>query len=33
MIANHLRLKEHSRFLFIPGPDDIGDLKFISDFP
>ncbi|PIN25511.1 DNA polymerase epsilon, subunit B [Handroanthus impetiginosus] len=24
MIANHQRLKEHSRFLFIPGPDDIG---------
>ncbi|KAL8457157.1 hypothetical protein ACS0TY_034318 [Phlomoides rotata] len=24
MIAAHQRLKEHSRFLFIPGPDDIG---------
>ncbi|KAL8041773.1 hypothetical protein ABFS82_09G005700 [Erythranthe guttata] len=24
MIAVHQRLKEHSRFLFIPGPDDIG---------
>ncbi|XP_042039885.1 DNA polymerase epsilon subunit B-like isoform X1 [Salvia splendens] len=24
MIADHQRLKEHSRFLFIPGPDDIG---------
>lgn len=27
MIAGHQRLKEHSRFLFIPGPDDIGDLS------
>ncbi|WMV21052.1 hypothetical protein MTR67_014437 [Solanum verrucosum] len=24
MIASHQRLKEHSRFLFIPGPDDVG---------
>ncbi|KAL4578900.1 hypothetical protein LXL04_015031 [Taraxacum kok-saghyz] len=24
MIANHPRLKEHSRFLFVPGPDDAG---------
>lgn len=32
MIADHQRLKEHSRFLFIPGPDDIGDLKYFSDF-
>ncbi|KAK6148239.1 hypothetical protein DH2020_019151 [Rehmannia glutinosa] len=24
MIAAHQRLKDHSRFLFIPGPDDIG---------
>ncbi|KAL0318658.1 UNVERIFIED_CONTAM: DNA polymerase epsilon subunit B [Sesamum angustifolium] len=24
LIAAHQRLKEHSRFLFIPGPDDIG---------
>ncbi|KAM7479582.1 hypothetical protein LguiA_027795 [Lonicera macranthoides] len=24
MIANHQRLKDHSRFLFIPGPDDAG---------
>ncbi|KAH6770525.1 DNA polymerase epsilon subunit B2 [Perilla frutescens var. hirtella] len=24
MIADHKRLKEHSRFVFIPGPDDIG---------
>ncbi|KAK9071821.1 hypothetical protein SSX86_008250 [Deinandra increscens subsp. villosa] len=24
MIGNHQRLKEHSRFLFIPGPDDAG---------
>ncbi|XP_024994432.1 DNA polymerase epsilon subunit B [Cynara cardunculus var. scolymus] len=24
MIGNHPRLKEHSRFLFIPGPDDAG---------
>ncbi|KAJ4960388.1 hypothetical protein NE237_020298 [Protea cynaroides] len=24
MIAAHPRLKEHSRFLFIPGPDDVG---------
>lgn len=32
MIADHQRLKEHSRFLFIPGPDDIGDLKHFSDF-
>lgn len=27
MIAAHQRLKEHSRFLFIPGPDDIGDFS------
>lgn len=26
MIASHQRLKEHSRFLFIPGPDDVGVL-------
>ncbi|KAF3652932.1 putative glutamate decarboxylase 5-like [Capsicum annuum] len=24
MIASHQRVKEHSRFLFIPGPDDVG---------
>lgn len=24
MIAAHTRLKEHSKFLFIPGPDDAG---------
>nr|GLL35369.1 DNA polymerase epsilon subunit B [Ipomoea trifida] len=24
LIASHQRLKEHSRFLFIPGPDDVG---------
>ncbi|GAB4860583.1 DNA-directed DNA polymerase epsilon, subunit B [Ancistrocladus abbreviatus] len=24
MIGDHPRLKEHSRFLFVPGPDDIG---------
>ncbi|KAL0417307.1 UNVERIFIED_CONTAM: DNA polymerase epsilon subunit B [Sesamum latifolium] len=27
LIAAHQRLKEHSRFLFIPGPDDIGDFS------
>lgn len=27
MIASRTRLKEHSRFLFIPGPDDAGILK------
>lgn len=27
MIAAHPRLKEHSRFLFIPGPDDAGMLN------
>lgn len=26
MIASHQRVKEHSRFLFIPGPDDVGVL-------
>ena len=26
MIAARTRLKEHSRFLFIPGPDDAGTL-------
>ena len=26
MIASHPRLKEHSKFLFIPGPDDAGIL-------
>lgn len=26
MIASHQRLKELSRFLFIPGPDDVGML-------
>lgn len=31
MIADHQRLKENSRFLFIPGPDDIGDLKYFFD--
>jgi hypothetical protein len=27
MIAARSRLKEHSRFLFIPGPDDAGTAK------
>lgn len=27
MIKSHPRIKEHSRFLFIPGPDDIGPSK------
>ena len=30
MIASHPRLKEHSQFLFIPGPDDAG---ILVDFP
>lgn len=30
MIAAHQRLKEHSKFLFIPGPDDIGDFSNYS---
>lgn len=25
LIGNHQNLKEHSRFLFIPGPDDAGE--------
>ncbi|KAM0068481.1 putative DNA-directed DNA polymerase [Helianthus debilis subsp. tardiflorus] len=29
MIGNHQRLKEHSRFLFIPGPDDAGPSKVL----
>lgn len=29
MIAVHPRLKEHSRFLFIPGPDDAGPSKVL----
>ncbi|WOL20163.1 DNA polymerase epsilon subunit B [Canna indica] len=29
MIAAHPRLKEHSRFLFVPGPDDAGPSKVL----
>ncbi|KAK1421047.1 hypothetical protein QVD17_23104 [Tagetes erecta] len=33
MIANHQRLKEHSRFVFIPGPNDIGPSKALPRCP
>lgn len=32
MIAAHSRLKEHSQFLFIPGPDDAG-IDVVDSFP
>ncbi|KAG8382969.1 hypothetical protein BUALT_Bualt05G0135200 [Buddleja alternifolia] len=33
MISAHQRLKEHSRFLFIPGPDDIGPSNVLPRCP
>jgi len=32
MIAARSRLKEHSRFLFVPGPDDAGTPKLSDAF-
>lgn len=32
MIAAHSRIKEHSQFLFIPGPDDAG-IDIVNSFP
>lgn len=31
MIESHPRLKQHSRFLFIPGPEDAGNKNICSD--
>lgn len=30
MIASHPRLREQSRFLFIPGPDDAGTIYSLT---